>query len=105
LLLSKQFFETREKDFIVFSAYSVQEALGIINNHHIDIIICDYTMPGENGLELLVKIREEGINTPFVLCTGRKQEELIKVPHEYAYHEKGMNGLSEMVEMIKVMTT
>jgi DNA-binding NtrC family response regulator len=105
LSLSKQFFEAKEKDFTIFTAYSVREALDVIANNHIDIIICDYTMPGENGLELLTTIRGDGIKIPFILCTGHKQHELIKVPHKYIYHEKSMDGLNDMVEMIKTITT
>lgn len=37
-----------------------------------DLVVCDYLMPGENGLELLASLHEGGHSPvpPFVLVTG-----------------------------------
>ena len=41
-----------------------------------DIIVSDYQMPAINGLDLYTKIREEGINIPFIICTGKGREDI-----------------------------
>lgn len=35
-----------------------------------DVLVLDLLLPGESGLELLRKIREEGINTPVIVLTA-----------------------------------
>jgi len=41
-----------------------------------DCVVSDYDMPGLDGLELLERIRSEGIGLPFVLFTGKGSEEI-----------------------------
>jgi len=36
-----------------------------------DLVISDWNMPIASGLELLEQMREEGLNTPFLMTTGR----------------------------------
>ena len=33
-------------------------------------------MPGKNGLHFLKELREEGIDTPFIVLTGKSREEI-----------------------------
>jgi DNA-binding NtrC family response regulator len=63
--------------FTVIGARSVGEALEIMTNHDISAIVSDYQMPGANGIEFLSCIREQGINIPFILFTGRGCEEVV----------------------------
>jgi len=44
--------------------------LDIAGNWTFDIIISDLMLPGLTGLELLDRLQQKGINTPFVLITG-----------------------------------
>lgn len=41
-----------------------------------DVIVCDYQMPGMDGIELLKQLRTWGDRTPFILFTGRGREEV-----------------------------
>ena len=39
-------------------ARSGEEALGLIQSQHVDLIVCDVRMPGMNGVETLKRIRD-----------------------------------------------
>src|SRR5688572_22172404 len=41
-----------------------------------DCIFLDYLLPGENGLSLLRKLREKGLNTPIVIITSQGSEQI-----------------------------
>lgn len=41
----------------IWSAYNAVQALKIVENEMIDIILCDIEMPGENGIEFIRKVR------------------------------------------------
>lgn len=47
------------------------EAIDGPGGNDIDVIICDWNMPGMTGIELLKKIRAAGKRVPFIMITGR----------------------------------
>ncbi|MDH3366188.1 MAG: PAS domain S-box protein, partial [Thermoplasmata archaeon] len=55
---------------------SADVALKMLEDDDFDVIISDYQMPGMNGIDLLRKIRAAGINTPFVIVTGKGREDV-----------------------------
>ncbi len=55
---------------------SGEAALKLLEADDFDVIISDYQMPGMNGIELLRKMRASGINTPFVIVTGKGREDV-----------------------------
>ncbi|MBI5556522.1 MAG: response regulator [Deltaproteobacteria bacterium] len=59
----------------VLEAPNVRMALEIIDRECIDLVICDYSMPGMSGLELLKAVRRDPQkkNTPFVMVTAEAQ--------------------------------
>lgn len=52
------------------SASSGDEALHILKNHHIDLVITDILMPGMNGLELLERIKSQFPTMPVIMLTA-----------------------------------
>jgi two-component system, chemotaxis family, chemotaxis protein CheY len=36
----------------------------------VDLVLCDYCLPGGTGVELLARLRASGVDAPFVLVTG-----------------------------------
>jgi two-component system response regulator YesN len=54
----------------VFKAYSGAEALGILGQRPIDIVVTDITMPGMSGLELASAIRKKWKQTKVILLSG-----------------------------------
>src|SRR5512133_2655854 len=61
-----------EEDFgEIFIAQNGAEALEIVKkNLKLAVVISDYHMPGMNGIDLLVKIRELSPDTTRILLTG-----------------------------------
>lgn len=60
-------------------ASSADEALEIISENNINLILCDWEMPGISGLELCRSIRESdsGQYTYFILVSGRTEQRSI----------------------------
>jgi PAS domain S-box-containing protein len=57
-----------------------------------DLLICDYDLPGLNGLEALALYRESGLDVPFIMVSGNRGEEraveILKAgAHEYVLKE------------------
>ncbi|MBN2789008.1 MAG: response regulator [Candidatus Delongbacteria bacterium] len=68
------------KNFFLINDYACQtatngiEALKVINNDHIDIVITDMKMPEMDGIELLKAIREDHKSISAVIMTGFAEE-------------------------------
>ena len=45
-------------------------ALDAARKEHYDVIFCDIKMPNMDGIELLGKLMDEGIDTPVVMISG-----------------------------------
>lgn len=58
------------REFEVLRAGSVDEALGLVEQGHIDLVITDRRMPQRNGLELLEIIARRSPQTLRILLTG-----------------------------------
>lgn len=52
------------------AAQNVEQALRVIAQHKIDLVISDIRMPGASGIELLNVIRRTRVDLPVVLITG-----------------------------------
>ena len=57
------------------AANSATEALERLDDGGFDCVVSDYEMPEMDGLELLEEIRETNPSIPFILLTGRGDEE------------------------------
>lgn len=51
-------------------------AFGLIDAEGHELVLCDYRLPGADGLQLLARLRESGRDTPFILITALYSEEL-----------------------------
>lgn len=61
---------TLEDDFEVFTANSGPEALSVLENQWIQVILCDQRMPGMSGLEVLSEARRRWPEVMRVIITG-----------------------------------
>jgi two-component system, NtrC family, nitrogen regulation response regulator NtrX len=64
------------KEILEYESFEVSEAedgisaLKIVEKEQFDLIFCDIKMPKMDGLEVLEKLKEKGIDTPVVIITG-----------------------------------
>ncbi len=72
----KLFLEKIDKDLIVETFNHPYELQERIKETHYDCILSDYELPGMNGVELALKVKEFK-DIPFVLYTGRGSEEIV----------------------------
>ena len=56
-------------------ASSGEEALKLLDSHHIDLAVLDIMMPKKNGMEVLSQIRSEGAAVPVLMLTARSEIE------------------------------
>lgn len=74
--MTAEFLEREDDLMSVQTATSVQEGLDVLVEHAIDCIVSDYDMPRMNGIEFLKTVREEYLDLPFILYTGKGSEEI-----------------------------
>lgn len=63
----------------ISSARDGSEALDVIRQSRFDAVLCDVRMPGLDGISLLRKVREDGLDTPFVFMTGFADTEQMRM--------------------------
>jgi DNA-binding response OmpR family regulator len=54
----------------VSTAADPEAAMGVIQAHHVDVVICDLVMPGKSGIAFLQELRLSGFARPFIILTG-----------------------------------
>lgn len=60
-------------DYRMFEAYTGREALEIIGREDIHLVLMDIMMPEMDGIEAMVKIREQS-NVPVILLTAKSED-------------------------------
>ncbi|WP_324661969.1 hybrid sensor histidine kinase/response regulator [Haloarcula sediminis] len=66
---------SQEHDMEAVSVHSGTEAAERLAEEEFDCVVSDYEMPEMDGLELLSAVREDDPSLPFILLTGRGDEE------------------------------
>ncbi|MFW6304535.1 MAG: response regulator [Candidatus Saliniplasma sp.] len=78
LELFRAFIETEENDMKIYTFSDPTSALSELKNNDYDVAVSDYLMPEMSGLELLEKVREKYDDIPFIIFTGKGNEEVAK---------------------------
>ncbi len=66
-----------EKDYEVETVTSAEEATLLTGTRQYDLIVCDQVMPGQNGLEFLMRSAERHPATRRIMLTGYINPELL----------------------------
>ncbi len=74
--LAAVFLEREDDKFMVETATSASEGIGLLTSEAFDCIVSDNDMPGQDGIEFLEAVREEYPDLPFILYTGKGSEEV-----------------------------
>jgi PAS domain S-box-containing protein len=75
LKVAKQCLEM-QGEIEVDTVSSVNEASEKLKKTDYDVIVCDYQIPGKDGLEFLKELRGKGNTIPFIILTGKSREEI-----------------------------
>lgn len=67
-----------QKNFDVYMATGVKEAIQILESIHIDMICSDYFMGDGTGLDIIKKVNSLNICIPFIILSGLEDPELIQ---------------------------
>ncbi len=57
----------------IFTAYSAEQAFGILQKEHVDLMLLDIEMPKETGLEFLERLNREGIRIITIILSGHQR--------------------------------
>ncbi|WP_418747954.1 response regulator transcription factor [Frisingicoccus sp.] len=61
------------KQFQIYEACGVNEALRCLDEDTVDLICSDYNMPDRTGLELLERLYKSNQKFPFILMSGMEE--------------------------------
>jgi two-component system OmpR family response regulator len=74
--LNKLMYEKLKNEaYQVFSAFDGEEALEVLDQKHVDLIISDIMMPNMNGYELTKQLRDAAYTLPILMITAKDQME------------------------------
>lgn len=65
----------KNEAYQVFSAFDGEEALEVLDQKHVDLIISDIMMPNMNGYELTKQLRDAAYTLPILMITAKDQME------------------------------
>ncbi len=76
LLEITRIYLTKNKEMVIDTAQSAGEAQEKLKKKTYDVIVSDYDMPVMTGIEFLTSLRSSGDLTPFIIFTGKGQEQV-----------------------------
>ena len=76
LLEITRIYLTKNKEMVLDTAQSAGEALEKLKKTTYEVIVSDYDMPVQTGIEFLKTLRLSGDLTPFIIFTGKGQEQV-----------------------------
>lgn len=101
-----EFYLEKVKNLEVDTIRSAEEALEAIMEDSYDGIISDFKMPDMDGLTLLKKVRENGIEIPFFIFTAKGEEEVAQKALNLGangYFNKSKNLKKNFKKLAKVL--
>lgn len=90
---------------IAFDAKNGEEALKLLTEHQIDVVLLDCNMPIMNGIQVLKSVRDQGVNTKVIMLTVENDRKTINTAIEIGadgYMLKDSAG-TEIVNAIRLV--
>lgn len=91
----------RKEDYEILSATSSKEALDILEQTAVDVVVSDEQMPGMSGTEFLVLVKQRYPEIIRILLTGHASSEAVlravNEAHIYRFLLKPCNGLDLLI--------
>jgi CheY-like chemotaxis protein len=75
---AEMFLKQRPEPFSIEMAAGADSGLEVLKTRNIDCIVSDFRMPGMDGIEFLQTVREQWVDLPFILYTGKGNEQVAK---------------------------
>ena len=63
-------------DYTTYNAFNGREAIDIVRNNNIDIMLCDIKMPEMSGTEVIEKIRSENKDIFMIVITAAPPQQV-----------------------------
>jgi CheY-like chemotaxis protein len=82
------------KGYAVLTATSGQQALGLLAQHQVDLVLSDHLMPGLTGTELTRQIKAQNPELPVILISAVNE-----IPADAAYADLFMSKLDGPMAM------
>lgn len=76
-LLKPHIMFLKAKGYEMVTANSGTDALAIMGERHIDVVILDENMPGLSGLDVLNRIKQTAPHTPVIMITKNEEEDIM----------------------------
>lgn len=93
----------QEMEGITFAeAHDGEQALRMLESQSYNLVILDILMPNEDGIGVLLKARNRGVETPIVVMTGATMGESGPSYSQYAERLGAKKGLEKPITMEKV---
>jgi DNA-binding response OmpR family regulator len=63
-----------QQGFHTLGAHDARELDRQLSRHHVDLIVLDLMLPGEDGLSICRRLRGQGVETPILILTAKGDE-------------------------------
>jgi two-component system, OmpR family, phosphate regulon response regulator OmpR len=63
-----------DQGFTVYTIENGRRLEHVLNEHHIDLLVLDLMLPGEDGLSICRRLRGTGIDVPIIMLTAKGDE-------------------------------
>ncbi|MBW2523072.1 MAG: response regulator [Deltaproteobacteria bacterium] len=87
----------------VLTAGNAEDALALLAERDVAVVVCDYLMPGMDGVEFLARVRSEFPSVIRILITGEGKLEVaikaVNIGHVYKFFTKSVDD-DDLVECI-----
>ena len=72
----RRFLGRSNYEFEIWSAYNWRGSAEVLTHKHVDLILSDYDLPGDNGLTILNRLNGLTVSPPVIFLTGSGNEDV-----------------------------